>query len=82
MAELTRRELLKAGGATAAVIGVGSLGRPASAEQPPPGAWNHDPGSPIGPNHWVNWPALAGSSAPLRRWPRSPGTTCAARSTT
>ena len=34
MAELTRRELLKAGGATAAVIGVGSLGRPASAEQP------------------------------------------------
>ena len=51
MAVLTRRELLKTGGAAAVVLGVGAFRRPASA-QPPPGAWNHDPASPIGPLHW------------------------------
>ena len=53
----TRRDLLKTG-AAAAVVAVVSLGRPASAlsgtAQPPPGAWNHDPASPIGPLHWGN----------------------------
>jgi carbonic anhydrase len=56
MAELTRRGLLKAGGATAAtaaVAGVASFGGPASASaKPPPGAWNHNPASKIGPLHW------------------------------
>jgi len=52
MAELTRRELLKAGGATAGVAGVASFRGPAASAQPPPGAWNHDPASPIGPLHW------------------------------
>jgi TAT (twin-arginine translocation) pathway signal sequence len=53
MAELTRRDLLKAGGATAAVAGVVSFGGPSSASaKPPPGAWNHNPASKIGPNHW------------------------------
>jgi carbonic anhydrase len=57
MAELTRRDLFKAAGATAAVIGVAAVPRLASAQlraaaQPPPGAWNHDPASPIGPLHW------------------------------
>jgi len=51
VAVLTRRELLKTGGAAAVVLGVGAFRRPASA-QPPPGAWNHDPASPIGPLHW------------------------------
>jgi carbonic anhydrase len=51
VAGLTRRELLKAGGATAAVIGTAPfLG--AIPAGPPPGAWNHDPASPIGPFHW------------------------------
>jgi len=40
MAEMTRRELLKAGGATAAAVGVVSFQGPASAK-PPAGAWNH-----------------------------------------
>ena len=53
MAELTRRELLKAGGATAAVAGIVSFRGLASAK-PPPGAWNHNPASPIGPYHWSN----------------------------
>jgi carbonic anhydrase len=57
MAELTRRELFKTTGATAAVIAVASIPGTASAllsrrAQPPPGAWNHDPASPIGPMHW------------------------------
>jgi carbonic anhydrase len=63
MAELTRRELLKAGGATAAVAGIVSLGGPSLAsDQPPPGAWNHDPGSPIGPFHWgdIGFPVCGG----------------------
>ena len=70
MAELTRRELLKAGGATAAVVGVASFRGPASAK-PPPGAWNHNPASPIGPNHWVDigFPACVlgtgGSQSPV-----------------
>ena len=72
MAELTRRELLKAGGATAAVVGVASFrGSAASAKAPPPGAWNHNPASPIGPNHWVDigFPACVlgtgGSQSPV-----------------
>jgi len=52
MAELTRRELLKAGGATAAVAGIVAFRGPAVSAKPPPGAWNHDPASPIGPYHW------------------------------
>ena len=57
MAELTRRDLFKAAGATAAVIGVAAVpglasAQPRAAAQPPPGAWNHDPASPIGPLHW------------------------------
>jgi carbonic anhydrase len=53
--ELTRRNLLKATGATAAAIVLGPLPEPASALLPgtaPAGAWNHDPASPIGPLHW------------------------------
>jgi carbonic anhydrase len=57
MPELTRRELFKTTGATAAVIAVASIPGTASAllsrrAQPPPGAWSHDPASPIGPLHW------------------------------
>src|SRR5689334_4378274 len=57
MAELTRRDLLKAAGATAAAIGVVSLRGPASLFSSPARAattvaWNHDPASPIGPLHW------------------------------
>ena len=51
MAQLTRREFLKLTGATAAVIGVSSLPGPASTRAATV-AWNHDPASPIGPNHW------------------------------
>ena len=55
MAELTRRDLLKAGGATAAIVGVAAFRGPAAAAKPPPpGAWNHDPRSPIGPLHWAD----------------------------
>ena len=53
--ELTRRNLLKATGATAAAIVLGPLREPASTLLPgtaPAGAWNHDPASPIGPPHW------------------------------
>jgi carbonic anhydrase len=55
---LTRRDLLKTG-AAAAVIAAVSLRRPgstlASGTAPAPGgAWNHDPASPIGPNHWAD----------------------------
>ena len=51
MAELTRRELLKTTGTAAVAVGVFSLRGPAST-QPPAGAWNHNPASPIGPLHW------------------------------
>lgn len=47
---LTRRELLKATGASAVAISLGTPPRPA----PPAGAWNHDPASPIGPLHWAD----------------------------
>ena len=55
---LPRRDLLKTG-AAAAVIAAVSLRRPgstlASGTAPAPaGAWNHDPASPIGPNHWAD----------------------------
>jgi carbonic anhydrase len=52
---LTRRNLLKATGATAAAIGLGPFREPASTLLPgaaPAAAWNHDPASPIGPLHW------------------------------
>jgi hypothetical protein len=57
MAELTRRDLFKTAGATAAAIGVVSLRGPAPALFSSPAqaetiAWNHDPESPIGPLHW------------------------------
>lgn len=59
MAELTRRDLFKAAGATAAAIGVVSLRGPASGLFSSPAqaqtttpVWNHDPASPIGPLHW------------------------------
>ena len=57
MIELTRRNVLKATGATAAVIALSQFAQPASAgvpgtTPPPAGAWNHDPASAIGPRHW------------------------------
>jgi len=57
VAELTRRDLFKVGGATAAAIGMVSLRGPASAlfsgpAQAATTAWNHNPASPIGPRHW------------------------------
>jgi carbonic anhydrase len=57
MAELTRRDLFKTAGATAAALGLVSLRGPASALFSSPAqaqtiAWNHDPASPIGPLHW------------------------------
>jgi carbonic anhydrase len=58
MAKLTRRDLFKAAGATAAAIGLDSLRGPASGLFSGPAraattvAWNHDPASPIGPLHW------------------------------
>jgi carbonic anhydrase len=59
MAELTRRDLIKTAGATAAATGAAALpgpvsgllsgsARAADAARP----WNHDPASPIGPLHW------------------------------
>src|SRR5215471_19972868 len=51
MAKLTRRELLKTTGAAAAAIAVYSLPGPATTRAATI-AWNHDPASPIGPNHW------------------------------
>jgi carbonic anhydrase len=53
MAQLSRRQFLKLTGATAAVIGVSSLPGPAST-QAATDVWNHDPASPIGPNHWAD----------------------------
>lgn len=35
------------------MAGIVSFGGPASAK-PPPGVWNHNPASPIGPYHWGN----------------------------
>ncbi|HWI01547.1 MAG TPA: carbonic anhydrase family protein [Propionibacteriaceae bacterium] len=56
MIELSRRDLLKAGGAAAAGLALGSLPDRVlsllSAPEPPAGAWNHDPASPIGPSRW------------------------------
>ena len=51
MAQLTRRDFLKTTGAAAAVIVLTPLRGPASTP-PPPGTWNHDPASPLGPLHW------------------------------
>ena len=55
---LTRRDLLKTG-AAAAVIAGAALRTPGSTAlagtaPAPPGAWNHDPASPIGPLHWAD----------------------------
>ena len=58
MSELTRRDLFKTAGATAAATGAVTLGGPVPsllAGQAPAAAtaaWNHDPASPIGPLHW------------------------------
>ena len=54
---LTRRDLLKTG-AAAAAIAAAALRTPGSTAlagtaPAPPGAWNHDPASPIGPLHWA-----------------------------
>jgi carbonic anhydrase len=59
MMQLTRRGLLKATGASAAVIGLGRLSGSTPTllpgiAPPPAGAWNHDPASPIGPLHWAD----------------------------
>ena len=58
MIELSRRDLLKAGGAAAAGLALGSLPDLAqpirSNPAAPAGAWNHDPASPIGPPRWDN----------------------------
>ena len=58
MAELTRRELFKTTGATAAVIAAASVpglasARSRGAAQAATVAWNHNPASPIGPPHWA-----------------------------
>ena len=62
MAKWNRRELLLKGtGAATAMTAAYALGRPAATLLPgtarastgePTTAWNHDPGSPIGPYHW------------------------------
>lgn len=59
MAELTRRDLMKGAGGAVAALAAYPLGGAASA--PLSGtarvatvAWNHDPGSPIGPRHWAD----------------------------
>ena len=51
MAPLTRRELLKTTGAAAATVAIYPLVGPTVARAQTI-AWNHDPASPIGPNHW------------------------------
>jgi carbonic anhydrase len=55
--ELTRRNLFKTAGAAAAAMTLGGLLGPArsvlpGADAATPGAWNHDPHSPIGPPQW------------------------------
>lgn len=56
--QLTRRNLFRSTGAAAGVIAIGALGDSASSllspVSAPPGAWTHDPGSPIGPVHWAD----------------------------
>src|ERR1700758_1880265 len=58
MAELTRRDLFKTAGATAAATGAATLGGPVPsllagpAQAAAAAPWNHDPASPIGPLHW------------------------------
>ena len=58
MVELTRRTLLRSTGAAGAVVAYGALGSPASPSMarlaPPPGAWNHNPSSRIGPLRWAD----------------------------
>ena len=58
MDELTRRQMLKVTGAAAATIAASLLGaaptlRPGTARAAT-ATWNHDPASPIGPNHWAD----------------------------
>ena len=66
MAELTRRDLFKTAGATAAATGAATLGGtvPSLFAGPAPaaatGVWNHDPASPIGPLHWNTIDAVCG----------------------
>jgi len=62
MAQQTRRDFLRTTGAAAAVIAFAPLRGPVSAP-PPPGSWNHDPASPIGPLHWgdIGFPACGAS---------------------
>lgn len=53
MADLTRRQLLRAGSAAVAASAIASVAWPAPASAgAPPGTWNHDPASKIGPFHW------------------------------
>ena len=57
MIQLTRRDLLKTGGAAAAGLALASLpesvlARAPDSTPPPSGAWNHNPMSSIGPRHW------------------------------
>ena len=57
MIQLTRRDLLKTGSVAAAGLALASLpesvlARSPGSAPPPPGAWNHNPMSSIGPLHW------------------------------
>ena len=62
MSDLSRRELLVKGTSAAAAAAAYALRGPATtllpgaaraSTTPPTTAWNHDPGSPIGPLHWA-----------------------------
>ena len=62
---LTRREAWKLGGAAVGAVAVAGFGASRAAARstvvpPPPGSWNHDPASPIGPLHWGTIPGIPG----------------------
>jgi carbonic anhydrase len=67
---LTRREAWKLGGAAVGAVAVAGFGASRAAARstvvpPPPGAWNHDPASKIGPLQWatIGYPACGMSPA-------------------
>ena len=70
MIQLTRRDLLKTGGAAAAGLAIASLpesvlARSSGSMPPPAGAWNHNPISSIGPLHWddIGFPTCGDGTA-------------------